>query len=75
MKRPQHKFSSSYNDSSFTSSNPATQSMDSFTWAANDASNQRPNLSQYSNRSQQPAKDNFPYWPIDPTNKKTRSKY
>ncbi len=75
MKRPQHKFSGSSNDLSFTSSNPATKSLDTFTWSATDALNQRPSLSQYSNRFQSHAKDNFSYWPTDLQSKKTRCEY
>jgi hypothetical protein len=67
MKRPQ------YNDLSFTSSNPMTKSLDTLSWSGGtDALNQRPSVSQYSNRFQRHAKDNFSYWPTD---KKARCKY
>jgi hypothetical protein len=75
MRRPQHKFSSSSNDLSFTSSNPTTKSLDTFSWSATNALNQRPSVSQYSNRFQRHAKDNFSYWPTDTTFKKPRCKY
>lgn len=71
MKRPQHKFSASYNDLS----NQATKSLDTYTWSATDALNQRPSLSQYSNRFQRHAKDNFTYWPTDSAHQKPRCKY
>jgi len=73
MKRPQHKFSTSYNDLSLTSSNPTTQSLDTSTWSRVHTSNRRPSVSQYSSRHQRSGKDNFPYWPIDSTSKKPRS--
>lgn len=38
MKRPQHPFSTSFNDLSYSSSNPATQSLDATSWSNNDAS-------------------------------------
>jgi hypothetical protein len=71
LKRPQHNFSASYNDLSY----PATKSMDTLTWSATDALKQRPSVSQYSNRFQRQAKDNFSYWPTDLSYKKPRCKY
>ncbi len=73
LKRPQHKFSGSYND--LSTSNPATRSLDTMTWSMNDTFNHRPSGSQHSNRFQRQAKDNFPYWPSDSKQKKTHSKY
>lgn len=75
LKRPQHKFSSSYNDLSFTSSNPTTKSLDTLTWSATDALRRRPSLSQYSNGFQHHAKDNFSYWPKDSTYQKPFSSH
>ncbi len=75
MKRPQHQFSSSYNDLSLTSSNPPTKSWESLAWSKIDASNQHPSLSQSSNSFQHNAKDNFSYQPMDSTYKKNRCKY
>jgi hypothetical protein len=75
LKRPQHKFSGSYNDLTLTSSNPATKSLDTMPWSVTDALNRRPSDSQRSNRFQRHAKDNFTYWPTDSTQKITRRKY
>jgi hypothetical protein len=75
MNRPQHVFVSSSNqDFAYTPSNPTTQSVDSMTWSATDQLNRRPSLSQYSNRYERHAKDNFPYWPTDVSYKKPRCK-
>lgn len=52
LKRPQHKFSASYNDLSFTSANPTTQSLNNMTWSNADALHSRPSASQHSNRLQ-----------------------
>ncbi|CAF1332530.1 unnamed protein product [Rotaria sordida] len=73
MKRPQHKFSSSYNDLSFTSKNPATQSLDALTWSQSNTLNQRPSLTRHSDRSQHYVKDNLSYRPPESTYKKPTS--
>ncbi|CAF1353623.1 unnamed protein product [Rotaria sp. Silwood1] len=73
MKRPQHKFLSSYNDS-FTSANLATQSLDALSWSQNDTRNRRPSLTRYTNRFQHYAKDNLSYRPPDSAYKKTACK-
>ncbi len=74
MKRPQHKFLASYNDLSYTSSNPATKSLDTLSWSGKDTLKPRPSVSEYTNRFQRPARDNFPYWPTDLSHKKPRCK-
>ncbi|CAF3954240.1 unnamed protein product [Rotaria sp. Silwood2] len=73
MKRPQHRFSASYNDSSFTSANPATHSLDALTWSQNETLNRRPSLTRNSNRSQHYTKDNLSYRPPDSAYKKNAS--
>ncbi len=75
MKRPQHKFSSSYNDLSSISSNPTAKSFDTYTWSATDKPKQRPSESQQSSRVKHHAKDNSSYWPTDSDYKKNRCKY
>ncbi|CAF2590088.1 unnamed protein product [Rotaria sp. Silwood2] len=75
MKRPQHRFSASYNDSSFTSANPATHSLDALTWSQNETLNRRPSLTRNSNRSQHYTKDNLSYRPPDSAYKKNACKY
>lgn len=71
LKRPQHKFSSSYND---LSSSP-TKSFDANSWSTlTDTLKQRPSISQHSNRFQRQAKDNHAYWPTDSTQTKPRCK-
>ena len=72
LKRPQHKFSGSYND--LTSVDPATKSLDAMTWSMADSYNQRPSVSRHSDRLQRLAKDNAAYWPTDSTQKKTHRK-
>lgn len=52
LKRPQHRFSASYNDLSVTSTNPTTQSLNATTWSNVDGPHQRPTASQHSNRFQ-----------------------
>ena len=58
MKRPQHKFSASYNDLSLTSANPTTQSLNNMTWSNADALHPRPSVSQHSSRYQRYAQNN-----------------
>jgi hypothetical protein len=76
MIRPQHVFASSSNQElSYATSNPATQSLDAMTWSATDQLNRRPSLSQYTNRYERHAKGNFPYWPTDLAYQKPRCKF
>jgi hypothetical protein len=72
LKKQQHVYSGSNNDLSYSSSNPATKSLDTLTWSATDALNRRPSLAQYANRYQRHAQDRFAYWPTDLTYKKPR---
>ena len=52
LKRPQHQFTSSYNDLSYSSSNPATHSLDATSWSNNNDNYQvRPSISQHAHRS------------------------
>ncbi|CAF1026958.1 unnamed protein product [Rotaria sordida] len=75
MLRAQHSFTSSSNqDLSNKTPNLTTKSLDSMTWSATDQINQRPSLSQYSNRYERHAKDGFAYWPTDVTYNKPRCK-
>lgn len=55
--------------------NSTTKSLDAMTWSATDQLNQRPCLSQYSNRYERHAKEGFNYWPNDITYAKPRCKY
>ena len=60
LKRPQHNFTASYNDLSYTDANPATKSLDVTTWSNHDNYSRRPSASQYlqsgSNKSQRKKK-------------------
>ena len=70
MKRPQHQFSGSQNDLSFTSSNPATKSLDALTWSQNQTYQRRPSASQHPSRLQHQQQENSSHWMNESTSNK-----
>lgn len=75
LKRPQHNFSASYNDLSFTSTNPMTKSMDTLTWSQSDALNRYQSSSQNPNRFQSISKDSFGHRSSNSAYKNSGCKY